>query len=58
MAWIFARVDGKESIVTIPHLVLHILYFSTHEKAIFDWVKIISGELSFQLENFRKSKKF
>jgi hypothetical protein len=58
MAWLFSRVAGKESTATIPHLVLYILYFSIHKKAIFDWAKIISGELSFQLENFRKSKKF
>jgi hypothetical protein len=58
MAWLFSRVAGQESTAIVPRLVLYILYFSIHEKIVFDWAKIISGELSFQLTNFKKSKKF
>jgi hypothetical protein len=58
MAWLFARVVGQESTATVPHLALYILYFSIHEKVIFDWSKIISSEISFQLSNFKKNKKF
>jgi hypothetical protein len=58
MAWLFARVVGQESTATIPRLALYILHFTIHEKTIFDWEKIISGELSFQLSNFKKNKKF
>jgi hypothetical protein len=58
MAWLFARVARQESTTTIPRLALYILYFSIHEKAVFDWENIISNELSFQLSNFRKNKKF
>jgi hypothetical protein len=58
MTWLFVMVAGQESTTTIPRLALYILYFSVHGKTIFDWAKIISCELSFQLENFRKSKKF
>jgi hypothetical protein len=58
MAWILARVLGQESTSTIPCLFLYILYFSIQEKAIFDWLKIISSEISFQLSNFRRDKKF
>jgi hypothetical protein len=41
---------------TFPNITLYILYFSIHEKAIFDWARIISSELSFQLGNIRKIK--
>jgi hypothetical protein len=58
MAWLFARVARKESTTTIPRLALYILYFSIHEKEIFDWENIISSELYFQLENFKKNKRF
>jgi hypothetical protein len=58
MAWLFARVTGQESMTTVPRLTLYILYFSIHENTIFDWERIISSELSFQLGNFRKNKRF
>jgi hypothetical protein len=58
MAWILARVLGQESTATIPHLSLYILYYSIQGKRIFDWSKIISSEISFQLSNFKKDKKF
>ena len=43
IACIFTRVTGQESTSTIPRLSLYILYFTIHEQAFFDWVKIISG---------------
>jgi len=57
MVWLLARVVGKESTATVPHLALYIFYFSIQEKVIFDWSEIISFEISFQLSNFRKNKK-
>jgi hypothetical protein len=36
MAWLFSRVVVQESIATVPRLALYVLYFSIHEKAIFD----------------------
>jgi hypothetical protein len=54
----FSRVTGQESTTTIPRLALYILYFTVHEQAIFDWAKIISGEISSQLSNFKKNKRF
>jgi hypothetical protein len=58
ITWIFSRVAGQESTTTIPRLALYILHFTVHEKEIFDWEKIISQEISFQLSNFKKNKKF
>jgi hypothetical protein len=58
IAWLFTRVTGQESIITIPHLALHILYFTIHEKEIFDWAKIISIEISSQLTNLKGNKRF
>jgi hypothetical protein len=58
IAWLFTRVTGQESTTTIPRLSLYILYFTVHEKEIFDWVKIISIEISSQLANFKENKRF
>jgi len=58
MAWILARVLWHESTTTIPHLALYILYYSIQGKGIFYWSKIIATEISLQLSNFRKDKKF
>jgi hypothetical protein len=57
MVWLLARVLGQESTATVPRLALYILYFYIEEKVIFDWSKIISFEISFQLSSFRKNKK-
>jgi hypothetical protein len=58
MAWLFAKVAGQESTVTISQPTLYILHFTIHQKAIFYWENIIFGEIYFQLSNFRKNKKF
>jgi hypothetical protein len=42
----------------VPKYVLYVLHCSIHEDAIFYWARIISNEVSFQLENFHKTKKF
>jgi hypothetical protein len=55
IAWLFIRVTYQESTTTIPR---YILYFTVHEKAIFDWAKIISIQISSQLENFKENKRF
>jgi hypothetical protein len=57
MAWLFSRITRKESTSNVPKVSLYILEFSIHENSIFDWSRIISSELSFQLGNFHKSKK-
>jgi hypothetical protein len=41
---------------TIPWLALYILYFTIHEKTIFDWGRIISVEISSQLSKFQERK--
>jgi hypothetical protein len=46
IAWLFTRVTGQDSIITIPRLALYILYFTVDEDAIFYWEKIISNEIS------------
>jgi hypothetical protein len=58
MTWLFGRVVGQQCMTTISRLALYILHFTIHEKAIFDWEKIISRELSFQLSNLKNNKKF
>ena len=58
MTWILARIVGQESTSTIPCLSLYILYFSIQKKTIFNWSKIISSEISFQLSNFKRDKTF
>jgi hypothetical protein len=58
IAWIFTRIIGQDSTVTIPRLALYILHFIVHEDVFFDWEKIISNEVSTQLINFKNEKKF
>jgi hypothetical protein len=58
MACILDRVLRHDSTTTIPCLSLYILYYSIQGKRVFDWSKIISSEISFQLSNFKKDKKF
>jgi hypothetical protein len=45
MAWLLARIPRQDSIVTIHHLSLYILYFSIQKKSIFIWSEIISYEI-------------
>jgi hypothetical protein len=47
-----------ESTVAIPRLALYILYYSIQGKRVFDWSRIISMEITSQLSNFKKDKKF
>jgi hypothetical protein len=39
-------------------MILYILYFTVKEQAIFDWVKLISIEISSWLTHSKKDKKF
>jgi hypothetical protein len=39
-------------------MILYILYFTVQEKAIFDWGKLISIEISSQLSHYKKDRKF
>jgi len=57
-AWLFARINGQESVATIPRYVFYVLHQSFHEDVMFDWAHIISSEVSFQLGNFQKTKNF
>jgi len=58
MAWLFSKTIWQESTATVPKISLYILYLSIHENVIFELARIISSDLSFQLENFQKNKKF
>jgi hypothetical protein len=49
---------GRIPQLVIPKYVLYILHYSVHENVIFYWACIISNEVSFQLGNFHKTKKF
>jgi hypothetical protein len=48
---------GQESTANISRMILYILYFTVKEKAIFDWGKLISIEISSQLSQYKKDKK-
>jgi hypothetical protein len=54
IAWLFTRVTGQESTANISRMILYILYFTVKEKAIFDWGKLISIEISSQLSQYKK----
>jgi hypothetical protein len=58
IAWLFTRMTGLENNSTISHMILYILYFAFKEKSIFDWVKLISIEISSQLSHYKRDKKF
>jgi len=58
IVWLFTRVTGQESTASISSMILYILYFSVKEQAIFDWGKLISIEISSQLSQYKKYKKF
>jgi hypothetical protein len=58
IAWLFTRVTGQENTANISHMILYILYFTVKEQAIFDWGKLISIEISSQLSQYKKDKKF
>jgi hypothetical protein len=46
IAWLFTRVTGQENTASISHMILYILYFIVKEKAIFNWGKPVSIEIS------------
>jgi hypothetical protein len=58
IAWIFTRITGHETTASISEMILYILYFMVKEQAIFDWGKLISIEISSQLVQYKKDKKF
>jgi hypothetical protein len=58
IAWIFTRITGQETTTNISQMILYILYFTVKEHAIFDWGKLISIEISSQLAQYKKEKKF
>jgi hypothetical protein len=58
MAWFLARILGLESTATIPWLALYIIYYFVQGKIIFNRSRIISTEISSQLSNFKKDRKF
>jgi hypothetical protein len=55
IAYLFSRAASQESTATIHQLALNILHFSIHDKVIFVWMKIIYGEIYFQLSNCKKN---
>jgi hypothetical protein len=58
IAWLFTRITGQESTTNISRMILYILYFTVKEQAIFDWGKLISIEISSQLLQYTRQKKF
>jgi hypothetical protein len=57
IAWIFMRITRQETTTNISWMILYILYFTVKEKAIFDWGKLISIEISSQLSQYKKENK-
>jgi hypothetical protein len=57
ITWLFTRVTRKETTTNISCMILYILYFTVKEKAIFDWGKLISIEISSQLSQYKNEKK-
>jgi hypothetical protein len=58
IAWLFTRVTGQETTTNISRMIPYILYFMVKEQAIFDRGKLISIEISSQLSQYKKEKKF
>jgi hypothetical protein len=58
IAWIFTRITGPETTTNISQMILYILYFMVKEHAIFYWGKFISIEISSELVQYKKDKKF
>jgi hypothetical protein len=55
---LFTKTIGQEITATISYMILYILYFIVKEKAIFDWGKLISIEISSQLSQYKRDNKF
>ena len=49
---------GQESTTTVSHMDLYILYFIVNEQAIFYWGRLISDEISSELSNYKRKRKF
>jgi hypothetical protein len=58
IAWLFTRITRQESATDISRMILYILYFTVKEQAIFHCGKLISIEISSQLLQYRRQKKF
>jgi hypothetical protein len=57
-SWLFARILGLESTVLVTRKVIYVMHYALHEKYIINWRYLISSEISFQLNNFKKTHKF
>jgi hypothetical protein len=57
-AWLFSRILGLESTMFVTRNVIYAMHYALHEKAIIDWGYLISSEISFQLNNLKKTHKF
>jgi hypothetical protein len=57
-AWLFTYIISLESTVFISKNVIYALHYVLHEKTIIDWGYVISNEISFQLNNLKKARKF
>jgi len=58
IAWIFMRTTRQESETIISRMILYILYFTVKEQAIFHCHKLISIQISSQLLQYKRQKKF
>jgi len=58
LAWLFTKLTSQEIIATISLMIPYILYFTIKEKAILDWGKVISIEITSQLSHYKRDNKF
>jgi hypothetical protein len=57
-AWLFSRILGLETTMFVTINVIYAMHYALHEKSIIDWGYLISNEISFQLNNLKKTHKF
>jgi hypothetical protein len=56
--WLFSYIIGLESTAFVPRNIIYDLHYALHEKSIIDRGYLISSEVSLQLGNLKKNKKF
>jgi hypothetical protein len=57
-SWLFSRILSFKSTMFIIWNVIYVTHYAMHEKSIIDWGYLISSEISFHLNNLKKTHKF
>jgi hypothetical protein len=57
-AWLFTWVTNQESMTYFPRYVLFVLCGTFKINSNFDWLQIISNEISHQLSSYQQTKRF